>query len=389
MRIVVTLALCNFIFLTTFSQFKKIYNAADTVPRQKAAPTNNNTLEKKTIIVDEKTGPVIINDETKLIDTVPKTTHLAASSMFRDTSIKGRNIVLVIRERVPRTTTMRIIKGQVKDRFGNGISNVTVRALGLPAGTVTDREGRFSLSVENVQKLKFSMVGYAEMEMDVNQSNFSFNGISIQSNLSQFSNQTYETRSTSLNMFPLPYPVPSARYTLPAPVFSKTKLLYQVDSVLQKGLDGCRYNERRYYYIPHGFALVTQMEQIHEDGRSMEEPDRWSSTIGELNNPWDYIKALFSTPKGYYRVLVFLVTDVDHSAGGNYVSELDAMKWLNNGYNNLPKEIRSLSYNGDYTVTLLVYHYTKSPGEDGKFISPDTITGMDHYIKAGLTNYIR
>lgn len=389
MRIVFTLTLFNFICIAALAQIKKIPQLVDTIPTKKAPVINNGLPEKKITVPVENTTPAITNKESRFADTVPKTMSVAASSMLRDTIIKGKNNVFVIKEVIPHNTTMRIVKGQIKDSYGRGIPGVTVNAKGLSATTTTDQSGNFSISVEDAQKLKFSMVGYGEMEMDINQTNITINGFNIQSNLSQISSQTNETVYTSLNMFPMPYPVPSARYNLPASAFSKIKFLYQADSVLQRGLNGCKYNERRYYYIPHGFALVTQMEQIYEDGRSMEEPDRWSSTIGDFNDPWDYIKALFSTPHGYYRVLVFLVTDVDHTAAGNYISEDDAKKWLNNGYNSLPKNIRANPYSTDYTVTLLVYHYTRSPGEDVKFINPDTISGMTHYTKAGLPNYIK
>jgi hypothetical protein len=320
------------------------------------------------------------------IDTARRSTAKMKAVRLSDTG-RIKNSTLIIRETVYHKRVVRILKGQIKDELGRPVGGANLKA--KSSGVTSDANGFFSIPLEDDETIGVTIPGFSTFSMDVHQQNSTWNGCSIKSDLSTEQVNQVETKETPLNVFPFPYPLPSTVYPFPATLFSKLKYFYQADSVLQMGLSGCTYRDKKYFYIPHGFALVTAMEQIHDDGTSLPEPDRWSTTIGEWNSPWDYIKALFSTPRGYYRVLVFLVTDLDASAASNQPSEEEARAWLNKGNVRLPNELSNLPLNPLYTCTLLVYHYKKTPGSDPQFIAPDPMPGEIHYTKSGLSKFIR
>jgi len=310
------------------------------------------------------------------------------AKFYRDTV--PRRTVMIINETVKNIVETRTVSGQIKDPNGRPVAFATIKIKGKNIGRSTDQNGNFSIPIDKNDKLSVSIVGYSDIELDPNQTNITVNGFNIQSKQSVFNSIQNSTKESALNIFPIPYPVPSATYSIQSNSIPQARYFYQVDSILRAGLDGCRYDERRYYYIPHGFALVTQMEQINKEGSSLDPPDRWSAKIAnDLNNPWDYFKALFSTPKGFYRVLIFLYTDIDLSSNGNFISEEEARKWLNNGFNSLPNEIKYSTATNNHSCTLLVYHYEKKPGIDGEMLVPSGLSGRIHFLNSNLSNYIR
>lgn len=306
------------------------------------------------------------------LDTVPRRTNMK------------------INERIVTYHEIRTISGRITKPDGNPVMGGYIKIKGTTKGTATDANGNFSMSIDKFDKLSVAITGYADFELSPDQSNTTVNGFNVQSKQTIVNGSTTNTREINLNIFPVPYPVPSAVYVLNATSISSVRYFSQVDSILKAGLDKCSYDERSYYYIPHGFALVTQMEQINSAGSSLDPPDRWDSRIANnINNPWDYIKALFTTSKGYYRVLVFLFTDINLRSNNDFASESDAKKWLNNGFSDLPNELKNTTFTNKYRCTLLVYHYEKQPGSEAKMLTPSDLSGKKHFINSALVNYIK
>lgn len=315
-----------------------------------------------------------------------------AQKNSQDINITGDTIIKIT-DTIVRPIEIRIVKGQIKDaKTGTGISGAIVRIKGSTVSTVTNLDGYFNLNINKGDKLIISITGFASTEIDPNITNTgtSRGPFKIETQQTLFHNQKTEVQTSTMKIFPVPYPNPSSIYSFPSNVFSSIQFLHQADSILKQGLDHCGYDEKRYYYIPHGFALVTQMEQINVNGSSRMPPDRWSSKIAvDINNPWDYIKALISTATGYYRVLVFLISDIDHSVGNNYISETEARKWLGSGYITLPTDIRNIRFTKNYNCTLLIYHYKKQQGEKAQQVFPDPLTGKTHFVRSRLSEFIK
>src|SRR5579863_7649802 len=129
--------------------------------------------------------------------------------------------------------------------------------------------------------------------------------------------------------FPWPPPQASSRVLLAAwPRSPQMRLFGDIDARLTAALQPKGYAERSYYSVPGGFALVTRLEQIYSDGRSMPPPARFSARLLPPSRFTDYIRALFTADPGYYRVIVFIVTDQGFSEGAQGPSQGDADKWL-------------------------------------------------------------
>ncbi|MBS1681713.1 MAG: SusC/RagA family TonB-linked outer membrane protein [Bacteroidetes bacterium] len=61
----------------------------------------------------------------------------------------------------------RVVSGAVKDTKGNQLPGVTVQVKGSSSGTVSDGEGKYSISVESNAVLVFSFIGFATQEVQV------------------------------------------------------------------------------------------------------------------------------------------------------------------------------------------------------------------------------
>ena len=62
----------------------------------------------------------------------------------------------------------RIVSGTIRDSRGNSLPGVNIIVKGTSAGTVTDANGKYNLSVpENANTLVFSFIGYASREVEI------------------------------------------------------------------------------------------------------------------------------------------------------------------------------------------------------------------------------
>jgi len=204
---------------------------------------------------------------------------------------------------------------------------------------------------------------------------------------------TTPASKTEINIkkFDIPYPKPSSFYQIPWNKFSQNieRNFITIDSVLSDALLKCGYLEKSYYYVAHGFALVTQLEQINEDGTSKQNPERWSTRLNNnLNDFRSYLKSLVHPPKGYFRVIVFLVTDVDLNAKNDVLDEKQAKDMVLGGNVALPASYRNLPFTNSHRITALIYEYKITQG-----IAPELVDneppGELHLEKAGIINALK
>lgn len=193
----------------------------------------------------------------------------------------------------------------------------------------------------------------------------------------------------------LPWPPPQASATAAIPTrlfFSDSQmnarvLLSDVDRLLTKALRTAGYTEYSYYRIPDGFALVTRIEQINDDGTPLDSSARWSIDISPLNSfsLLEYIRALFSARSGYFRVIVFTVTSNPFIQSENRVRRSEVIAWLRSGFNILPHEVGELLYTQRYHVTALIYEFEKPrAAQNAEFLEPGRMDGISHLRQAGI-----
>lgn len=200
-----------------------------------------------------------------------------------------------------------------------------------------------------------------------------------------------ESPQNRIPAFPWPPPPASAETTVPRnwlPTMGASQLADVADR-LERALYRARYPRWSYSSVPNGFALVGQMEQIKSDGTPSPEPARWSTDMPWVENMtlFEFIKALANATPGYYRVIVFIVTNQPWSRSGEKPTGEEAERWLAEGFNWLPLHIGELTYGPDYRTTALVYEFKKvSRDTDAALLEPCPTSAEDHLQKAGISD---
>jgi len=158
----------------------------------------------------------------------------------------------------------------------------------------------------------------------------------------------------------------------------------RISEVLQEN----GYFESSYYAVPDGFALVTSIEQINDDGTPKEGLQRWSLKVPPLSefSLSAYLRALFRAPPGYYRVIVFIVTPHPIVQSEAKVTPKEAGDWLKKGADRLPGAIGALDFSREgYACTALVYEFSRrTESDEPAILDPGNIPGRIHLVKAGL-----
>jgi len=186
--------------------------------------------------------------------------------------------------------------------------------------------------------------------------------------------------------FPWPPPRASASVVMP-PGFLRLRELTLGDAakLINAALDGGGYVDRSYFAAPGGFAMVTRLERIDADGTPKQE-ERWSVESPPLQSfsLGAYLRALFTAPAGYYRIIVFVVSSQPFAQAAEGVSRDDALAWLHEGLNRLPDSIASALYTERHDVTALIYQFEQPGRQDALLVLQGGPTGREHLERAQL-----
>lgn len=131
-----------------------------------------------------------------------------------------------------------------------------------------------------------------------------------------------------------------------------------------------------------GFALVTRLERLEPDGRSMRGPDRWHTGNMPLSGWKDLLGRLFLAPPGYFRSFIFLVTPDSNIRIDASPSEISETAWK--GGTELPDSLKRMSAKG-WFLHVLIYHDEKKLGAFRLIENSPIPTAAEHLKRAGLT----
>jgi len=136
--------------------------------------------------------------------------------------------------------------------------------------------------------------------------------------------------------------------------------------ILEDSLSHAGYVEESFYFVPGGFALVTRLEQIEADGKPKPEAVRWLPSVPRRGvfSLGDYLSMLFRANPGYYRVIVFVVTDVPFVQGDDVTTRELAAQWLREGASNLSEPFDRQPFTLRTTCVALIYEFEKLNGDD-------------------------
>jgi len=171
--------------------------------------------------------------------------------------------------------------------------------------------------------------------------------------------------------FPWPPPKPTTRYVIKADHLGggeTPQTLKEAADRLVAALERAEYDDLAFFSIrpaadrpPEGFALVTRLERIYEDGRPWQgdDNDRWKEELParDVFSLTELIRALFTAPEGHYRVIVFAVTGIPVVPSAKEPTRDDAGEWLGQGLLDLPRWLGELPWTPDHACTALIYQF--------------------------------
>jgi len=194
--------------------------------------------------------------------------------------------------------------------------------------------------------------------------------------------------SAPIPQFDWPPPKASAEESIPDKWLraGPATRLADVADKFEKALRLAHYEQRSYYAVPRGFALATQLEQIKADGTPMPGTDRWkigTPSVGNLSL-LTFIEALAQAPAGYYRAIVFVVTDAPWVQSTTAPSDEKIKGWAGGGAHALPASIGALPYGDGYRSQALIYEFRKGTSGPAKTVLPSAVSGETHLDKGGI-----
>lgn len=193
---------------------------------------------------------------------------------------------------------------------------------------------------------------------------------------------------------PWPLPEPSARAVLPDALQPSRSLielnLLMVANRLEHALREAGYSENGFYNIPGGFALVTRIERIREDGkpasqRFLPPNEREAHTlISSLD------RLFGSAPAGRYRLVMLVVTDQPIAGLGPHLEINAAARLQGRGAIDLIGERRGRDFGPNSRIAVFVYEYRRDRrGQEAFLIIPGRWP-IDHHLQAtGLASSLR
>lgn len=183
--------------------------------------------------------------------------------------------------------------------------------------------------------------------------------------------------------FPWPPPAFSERDVLPHSFFSGSETtLGDVDAKLSTALKSANFDTSGLFSIPGGYVRVSRLERISQSGAPVPPPNRWTQDHISPRNLLDYLGQLFLENPGFFRLIVFAVTDKPAVPQGATLNEVQARTRFLEGGVQLPMDIAKLKFDGRECY-VLIYEFEKTPGRTQEVI-PSPVSTKEHLIQAGL-----
>ena len=265
---------------------------------------------------------------------------------------------------------------------------------------VTDEHGEFKLSVLSQDTLKLMHPNFPTRDYILpvltNAINFYFD---VATNNGSWKNYREEDRKDdpspqpsidekqkSMQSFGV-VPAPSSKVVLDARFFVNANTLAQADQRLNAALKKSGYPDPGYYYIPGGFAMVGQIEQTERDGTPKPQPARFPPRLEGTSaqfNLSSYLQMLYKATTGYYRVIIFFVTNRPLDKSVEPVNPEMAKAWYLRGGDFLPSDIGKQAFTKDHRVLAYIYEFEKPENSKARFLSQGNCLGQVHLSKSKI-----
>ena len=280
------------------------------------------------------------------------------------------------------------IRGTIIDNDKQPLPGVSIAVKGKTRGTTSDMNGNFRIKVLETDILIITYIGYSNKELPVGRG---FGVLPFTYNITNgnvYFNATTQKMNSSIPAFHLPPPQPSADTDLDKNLFKSAKYLKDVDVTLTAALQKAGWGDRHYYQLIKdnqsldGFAMIAQPEQIKEDGTPQEGDKRWELKLDtwKKGDFWDYIKSMFRTKEGHFKLIVFIISKTEISPSDEKLEFQKAMGWFMKGCTGLPESIGNVDYTDKFNCAALIYEFEQiGDQKEPKLIANNTSTEI--YLK--------
>jgi hypothetical protein len=194
-----------------------------------------------------------------------------------------------------------------------------------------------------------------------------------------------------LKDFPIPYPKPSSKYVFPKDIVTKVKNMAEMDSMILTGLRNVGYSDFSYYRIPNGYAMVTEIESIDKEAYPLAGGNRWGIQVRQMEefSISNYLIFLFNAQKGYYRSIVFLITNKILNSDGSPATSSEMEVIIDEGSPFLPHEAKDFPIDESYRLEALIYEFEKPEFGEATLIVPCSHQGKTHLERALILSQIQ
>ena len=196
--------------------------------------------------------------------------------------------------------------------------------------------------------------------------------------------------ATSMPHFPWPPPKSSASVKIPRSIFIKpgqSITLSQLSQEFEMAMNKAGYSSLSYFYVPCGFAIVSQLEQINPDGSPKKETERWSAQYqkAEVFDLSSYISALFTSKPGHFRVIAFIFSTQPFTQTAKEMSKDTAAILIHRGATGLSPKIEDFPVPESFNCNALIYEFEqKSMNSLAVFKDPSSVNGKNHLVKSKI-----
>ncbi len=193
-----------------------------------------------------------------------------------------------------------------------------------------------------------------------------------------------------LHTFPWPPPKASSKEVIPRKLLAQKvskPTIKDIDTNITEALRKIGHGEYSYFWIPAGYALVTRLEKIQNNGMPKPEIERWEVKSGEWNDISlrQYLQGLFTAKQGFYRLIVFVISRKAWRESEDTITEEEAIMWLRRGYDRLPDELALTPFAPSFVCTALIYEFEQtSPKKEAQLLSPGKLSAHAHLDASGF-----
>ncbi len=204
--------------------------------------------------------------------------------------------------------------------------------------------------------------------------------------------------SYNITVFNYPFPTYSNVFEMDRDTYFPNAITWgDVEEKIRHTLIECQYRKVKYYLLSrdgerlNGFVLMSELEEIDTEGNSKEKCAKTTDSDSYLS--LDRLKSLifdlFNRKPGYYRMLVFAVTDLEIVSNTREIGKQEILHIQKGGASTFSNRLSSVVLEDNFEVTALIYEFALSKADGSISVTDARLAGKTHLAKAGvLSNWL-